>query len=408
MGRPSISVADVIRAHGDTLERVLGRPLTSAQQRVMHALASCRTSSLGGHLYRCTSCGEERIAYNSCRNRHCPSCLGSRSAAWLTARRDELLPVPYAHVVFTVPEEVAALALGNKRAVYNLLFAASSQTLLSIGRDPKHLGAQLGFLAVLHTWTQTLAHHPHVHCVVPAGGLAQAPDRWIATRARFFLPVQVLSCLFRGKLLAGLSRLRERGELQYGGATAELAAEPDWRRWLARHYRRDWVVYSKPPFGTPTQVLKYLARYTHRVAISNARLVSIDGDEVTFRYRDRTRADRTRTMTLSAVEFVRRFLLHVLPKRFVRIRHFGFLANGVRAARLAICRRLLGTPEIDPAGDLDSPPSDEAEHEDDPDTEADLRRCPGCGQTTLRFVVEVGPHDDPQWPTLEPRWLDSS
>lgn len=401
MSRPSSSVADVIRTHGDALERT--HTITPAQQKVMRALASCRTSALGGHLYRCTSCGEERIAYNSCRNRHCPTCQGSRSAAWLAARRDELLPVPYAHVVFTVPDDVAALALGNKRAVYGLLFAAASQTLLTIGRDPRHLGAQLGFVAVLHTWSQTLQHHPHIHCVVPAGGLATQPDRWIATRARYLLPVQVLSRLFRGKLLAGLSRLRDRGELQYGGSTAAIAADPDWKRWLTRLYRREWVVYSKPPFGSPEQVLKYLARYTHRVAISNARLAALDGDEVTFRHRDRHQPERSRCMTLHAVEFLRRFLLHVLPPRFVRIRHYGFLANGVRAARLEICHRLLGTPELDAGDDANE------SHDDLPDPEDRTQPiCPACGLATMRLAGDVEPHDEPLWPTLEPRWLDSS
>jgi len=275
-------MADVIRAHGDEYITRRRGSVTPAQFRVLDDLSACRTSALGGHVYQCDQCGAERIAYNSCRNRHCPSCLGSRSAAWLDARRLQLLPVPYAHVVFTLPAEVSALALGNKKVAYGLLLKASADTLKQIAADPRHLGAEIGFLSVLHTWTQTLLHHPHVHCVVPAGGLAPGGTHWLKSRARFFLPVRVLSRLFRGKLLARLDQARTQGEVRFGGSTTLLEDDRMWARWLAARHRQEWVVYVKPPFGSPDQVLKYLARYTHRVAISDARLVSMQGSDSTF------------------------------------------------------------------------------------------------------------------------------
>jgi len=272
MVRPSLSVADVIRAHVDEFLAERGAAVSPAQRRVLRDLAACRTSVLGGHIYKCDSCGEERIGYNSCGNRHCPICLGHRSAEWLDARVQELLPVAYSHVVFTVPEEVAALALGNKKAVYSLLFSAAAQTLKTIASNPRHLGAEIGFFAVLHTWTQTLQHHPHIHCVVPSGGLSPDGSRWIPSKPSFFLPVRVLSRLFRGKLLDALCRAAAKGQLRFGGSTKDLQDDQAFARWIAALHKQEWVVYAKPPFGSPEQTLKYLARYTHRVAISNQRL----------------------------------------------------------------------------------------------------------------------------------------
>lgn len=341
MARATHEVADVIRLFGDALLRE--GLVTPARRRVMRALLACRTSQLGGHVESCDSCDYQRIAYNSCRNRHCPKCQGSRQAQWLEDRAKDLLPVEYFHVVFTMPEELAAIALQNKRVVYGILFASSAATLHTIAADPKHLGAEIGFVSVLHTWSQDLRHHPHVHCVVPGGGLA--PDgRWIACRPGFFLPVRVLGALFRGKFVAALRAAFERGELRFQGALEYLQDAASFTACLDRAMATPWVVYSKPPFGGPEQVLKYLARYTHRVAIGNRRILDVDADAVTFRWQDRSQANRPRTMRLPGVEFLRRFLLHVLPRGFPRIRHYGLLGNRKRATKLAVCRLQLGAP----------------------------------------------------------------
>lgn len=341
MSRATHEVADVIRLFGERL--LAAGPVTPARRRVMRALVACRTSRLGGHVETCDSCSFQRIAYNSCRNRHCPKCQGARQAQWLEDRAADLLPVEYFHVVFTVPEEVSALALQNKRVLYAIMFHASAVTLRTIAADPKHLGAEIGFLSVLHTWSQDLRHHPHVHCVVPGGGLA--PDgRWVACRPGFFLPVRVLGALFRGKFVAGLRAAFERGELQFQGELQRLGERSAFSRLLDGLMQKSWVVYSKPPFGGPVPVLKYLARYTHRVAIGNRRILAVDDSGVTFRYRDRASGDRARTMKLDGVEFLRRFLLHVLPRGFSRIRHYGLLGNRKRATKLAACRLQLGAP----------------------------------------------------------------
>ena len=341
MARTTHEVADVIRRFGDALLRE--GTVTPARRRVMRALVACRTAQLGGHVEACDSCGYQRIAYNSCRNRHCPKCQGSRQAQWLEDRAKDLLPVEYFHVVFTVPEEIAAIALQNKRVVYGILFATSAATLRTIAADPRHLGAEIGFVSVLHTWSQVLRHHPHVHCVVPGGGLG--PDgRWVACRPGFFLPVDVLAAMFRGKFVSSLRRAYERGELRLQGALRELGDPAAFAACLDRAMAKDWVVYSKPPFGGPAQVLKYLARYTHRVAIGNRRILAIDDSGVTFRWRDRANANRSRTMRLSGVEFLRRFLRHVLPRGFPRIRHYGLLGNRKRATKLAVCRLQLAAP----------------------------------------------------------------
>ena len=339
-----LEVADVLRAHGDEFLGSVGGSISWPKVRVIRELTACRTALLGGHVEECTDCGHTRISYNSCRNRHCPKCQVSGAAKWFEAREADLLPVKYFHVVFTVPQEIAAIALQNKRVVYQILFRASSETLLQIAADPKHLGAQIGFHSVLHTWGQKLLHHPHVHCVVPGGGLSPNRSSWISSSGKFFLPVRVLSPVFRGKFLERLRHAYERGELTFRGSLAHLEEPAAFQARLAATYENDWIVYAKPPFGGPQQVLKYLARYTHRVAISNRRLIAFKDREVSFSWKDYANGGRRRVMTLGALEFIRRFLLHVLPKGFVRIRHYGFLANRVRRERIDLCRTLLEVP----------------------------------------------------------------
>ena len=339
MNRHRPEVADVFASYGSNYQAAYG---TSAKQRrILRDLAVCRSAALGGHKKQCEQCGHEEISYNSCRNRHCPKCQAASRAQWLDAKAEDLLNVPYFHVVFTLPSAVGPLALQNKRVVYGVLFRAVSETLSTIARDPKHLGANIGFLTVLHTWGQNLHHHPHIHCVVPGGGIALDNSRWVTCRENFFLPVRVLSRLFRQKFLAYLSEAFNKGDLCFHGRLETLAERRDWCRLLTKLGSSDWVVYAKPPFGGPTQVLKYLARYTHRVAISNRRLVSLENGKVTFLWKDYAQGNRSRTMTLDAAEFIRRFLLHSLPKGFQRIRQYGFLANRVRQEKLSLCRELL-------------------------------------------------------------------
>jgi hypothetical protein len=341
MIRPTLEVADIIRAQG---ERFIARTrswLTWPQRKVLHAIARCRTAALGGHRDRCVRCGHRTISYNSCRNRHCPKCQTGARNRWLAERSKELLPVRYVHVVFTLPHQLAPLAYQNKRLLYRLLFQASAATLLEVAADPRHLGAQIGFLSVLHTWGQNLQHHPHVHCVIPAGGLSADHTRWIQPRYPFFLPIKVLSRVFRGKFVAGLRREFQPGKLGFYGDQEALRDPKLFRALLRSLFRQDWIVYAKPPFGGPEYVLHYLARYTHRVAISNHRLVAFQNGQVTFRWKDYAHGNKNRKMTLTADEFLRRFLWHVLPKGFVRIRFFGFLANRRRATLLPICRQVL-------------------------------------------------------------------
>jgi hypothetical protein len=328
--RPALELADVIRRHGSRLEDI-----TCEQQRVLNALAACRTAVLGGHVETCDHCQHQRIAYNSCRNRHCPKCQASACAHWMEARATELLPVEYFHVVFTLPNVFNGLALANKRVVYGVLFEAVSQTLLEVAADPKHLGARIGFLAILHTWGQNLSLHPHLHCVIPGGGLTPDGTRWISCRPGFFLPVRVLSRVFRGKFIDVLRKEFERGRLRGVADAGALEILLD------QSVRTDWVVYAKPPFGGPSQVLKYLSRYTHKIAISNRRLASMTDQTITFRWKDYARGSRPRMMTLDATEFLRRFLLHVVPRGFMRIRHFGLLANRFRTTNIEQCRKLL-------------------------------------------------------------------
>ncbi len=340
-----LEVADVFRRHGPEWRAAQAGHLDRMQRRVMGAIETCRTATLGGHVRRCADCGHAEIAYNSCRNRHCPKCQGQARATWVAARREELLPVPYFHVVFTLPAPVGAIAFQNKATVYAILFRAAAETLRVIAADPRHLGAEIGGVAVLHSWGQALQHHPHVHCIVPGGGLSPDGTRWVACPPGFFLSVKVLGRLFRRLFIERLAEAFATGRLRFSGDLAPLAEADAFAAHCARLRRIDWVVYAKRPFGGPEQVLAYLGRYTHRVAIANSRLVAMTGDAVSFRWKD-YRDGRHKIMTLDAGEFMRRFLLHVLPPGFHRIRHFGFMANGHRAARLALCRRLLAAPAV--------------------------------------------------------------
>jgi hypothetical protein len=337
-----LEVADVLHRHGEAYRRAHDAHLGRVERRVMSAIELCRTAALGGHTEGCIDCGLVRCAYNSCRNRHCPKCQGAARAEWLAARQADLLPVEYFHVVFTLPAPAAEIAFQNKHVVYTLLFKAAAETLRTIAADPKHLGAEIGLVAVLHTWGQALLHHPHLHCVVPGGGPSLDGLRWVACKPGFFLPVHVLSRLFRRLFLEGLQAAFKARELKFFGELAALADAVAFRRQLAELRKVDWITYAKPPFGGPAEVLAYLGRYTHRVAITNARLVSITDHDVAFRWKDYRHNSRHRIMTLGADEFIRRFLLHTLPDGFHRIRHYGYLANGCRTAKLTRCRRLLG------------------------------------------------------------------
>jgi Putative transposase/Transposase zinc-binding domain len=346
--RPALEVADIIRAHGAAYLAEHGAQLSGGQKRALHELAACRTAALGGHTEVCADCGQQRVSYNSCRNRHCPKCQPAQAARWLERESSWLLPVEYYHVVFTLPQAVGPLALQNPRVLYGLLFAAAWESVRELAADPHYLGAEVGLVAVLHTWGQTLCHHPHVHCVVTGGGLAcdvhgqvLQPPQWRSCRPGFFLPVRVLSRLFRGKFLAGLRQAYDRGELCCHGRLAALAEPSAFAAWLTPLYQQEWVVFAKPPFAGPEVVLKYLARYTHRVALSNSRLLSLADGEVKLRYKDYAADQRHKTLTLSAAEFLRRFLLHVLPCGFVKVRHYGLLANRYREEKLQVCRRLL-------------------------------------------------------------------
>ncbi len=368
MGRPPLEVADLVRAAGQAFIERSRSWISGKHIKVLLAIVRCRTAVLGGHLDECTRCGHRAISYNSCRNRHCPKCQAGARDRWLAARRQELLPTRYVHVVFTLPRELAPLALQNKKVLYNLLFRTSGKTLLEVARDPRHLGAEIGFFSVLHTWNQKLGLHPHIHCVVPAGGLSADHTHWIKTRYAFFLPVKVLSRVFRGKFVAALKRAFRDGQLRFHGDLRPLAQPKTFSSWLRPLFRKDWVVYAKRPFGGPEHVLQYLGRYTHRVAISNHRLVSLADQKVTFRWRDSAHHNAQKLMTLSLDEFLRRFLLHLLPQGFVRIRNFGFLANRKRALTLPICFQWLGSaPEPQAKQDIANP------------SPSDLWLCPQCG-----------------------------
>jgi Putative transposase/Transposase zinc-binding domain len=372
MQRPLLELAAIVSAAG---HRFLDRPpawFTWLHVQILVAIEQCRTAAMGGHLDQCSSCGQQAISYNSCRNRHCPKCQNQARDRWLGARRAELLAVPYAHVVFTLPHQLAPLALQNKQVIYGLLLRCSAETLIEIAADSKHLGAEIGFFAVLHTWNQKLQHHPHVHCVVPAGGLSPDHTRWVhLPNPRFFLPEGVLSEVFRRKFVASLREAHASGRLQFHGLLRGLAHPRLFQSLIRQLHGPDWVVYCKPPFGGPEQVLRYLGAYTHRVAISNHRLVSFTDDQVTFRWRDSAHHNKKRLLTLPADEFLRRFLLHVLPRGFVRIRHFGFLASRRRGALVPLCKSLIGGGPPGPPQSLPAP-------SDKPSQPAPLWNCPVC------------------------------
>jgi hypothetical protein len=379
--RPLVEVADILRAHGETY--AAGHAVSALQAAVLRRLAACRTAALGGHRDACARCGYTRVSYNSCRDRHCPKCQGVKRARWLEKRLERLLPVEHFHVVFTVPAALNPLALSHPRQLYDLLFHAASQTLLTLAADRKRLGAHIGVTALLHTWGQNLMFHPHLHCVVTGGGLSPDGCRWIAARRGYLLPVKVLGRLFRGKFLAGVKEAYLAGDLTWGGSVASLADPAVFRRWLDALYRQDWVVYAKRPFGGAQQVFRYLGRYSHRVALANSRLLSLEDGQVSFHWKDYADGHRTKVMRLAADEFIRRFLLHVLPKRFVRIRHYGLLAGRNVSTQLARCRQLLGEPPVKPPGErtwLDRLREG---------TGQDPRSCPQCQGPLTRQPLEA-------------------
>jgi hypothetical protein len=397
--RPSLEVADIFRDHGAAWRGANAGHVSLAQLKVMRAIERCRTAALGGHVARCEDCAHEHIAYNSCRNRHCPKCQAGAAREWLAAREAELLPVRYFHLVFTVPAPIADIAWQNKRLVYDLLMRASAETTLTIAADPKHLGARIGITSVLHTWGSAMTHHPHVHMIVPGGGLSADGAEWIACRANFFLSVRVLSRLFRRLFLEGLAKLHDNGCLAFYGEHVQLADRTAFDAFLAPLRTSEWVVYAKEPFAGPKAVLVYLSRYTHRVAISNSRLIRADADSVTFQVKD-YRIDgpgRYTTMTLDAHEFIRRFLIHVLPKGQHRIRHYGFFGNGNRAANIARIRELLAAPA--PGSDTEA-----ADTADGPRILA--LPCPCCGGR-LTIVEAFGPGGPPRQQPA-PEGIDSS
>ena len=369
MSRPPLEVADIVRAAGEAFIERNRHWLRWKHVKVLRAIERCRTAALGGHLDECTRCGHRAISFNSCRDRHCPKCQTAARERWIAARRRELLPTPYAHIVFTLPRRLAPLVLQNKKVLYDLLFRVSAETLFEVARNPRHLGAEIGFFSVLHTWSQQLKIHPHVHCVAPAGGLSPDRARWVGSRKNYFLPKNVLRKIFRGKFVDALKQAFQDGLLRFEGKLKLLAKPKIFAAWLRPLYRQDWVVYLNPPFGGPEYVLQYLGRYTHRVAISNHRLVSFIDDQVTFRWRDSAHHNQQKLRTLSVDKFLRRFLLHILPRGFVRIRHFGFLANRRRTKLLPLCVQLLG-----------SRPQPQAEqHASSTEDAPDLYRCPKCG-----------------------------
>lgn len=389
MERPKLEVADILRRYGAAYRAEHDTSLSNAQRRVMRAITACRTAALGGHVEVCDACEHRRIAYNSCRNRHCPKCQSLARAAWIEQRHAELLDCPYFHVVFTLPEQIAAIAYQNKAVVYNLLFAATAETLRTIAADPKHLGAEIGFFAVLHTWGQNLLHHPHLHCVVPGGGLSADAQRWIGCRPGFFLPVRVLSRFFRRRFLQLLEHAFNAGQLKFFSSLTSLREREAFRAYLDPRRNKEWVVYAKPPFAGPEQVLDYVGRYTHRVAISNNRLLDIEQGKVTFRWKDYRDGSAQKTMTLAAAEFLRRFLLHVLPPGLQRIRYYGFLGNRCRQHKLAQCRQLLQMSPSAPVAITAAPEDYRDRHA--ALTGVSLHQCPACHQGRMLTVEQINP-----------------
>jgi hypothetical protein len=403
--RPALELADILRTHGEAFRSTHAGHLSLGRLKVMSAIEACRTAALGGHVARCDDCRHLAVSYNSCRNRHCPKCQGAAARAWLAEREADLLPVPYFHVVFTLPSPVAAIAFHNKAVVYDLLFKAAAETLQTLAADPRHLGARIGLVAVLHTWGSALTHHPHVHCIVPGGGLSPDGQRWIGCRPGFFLPVRVLSRLFRRLFLEKLLAAHAQGRLAFFGDLAPLAEPDTFAAHLAPLRRAEWVVYAKPPFGGPAAVLAYLARYTHRTATANSRLVSLDEHAVRFRWKDYRAADpatgaaRLKTMSLSPDEFLRRFLLHVLPSAFHRIRHYGLLAKGPHAIDLDRLRALIAEQAADAASDLEPA-------EAEPEATA-LPACPCC-DGRMRIIERFGCGRAPRTAAGLLLWFDTS
>ena len=394
MKQPAFELAGILRL--SALAYCASHSVTHDQERVINDVLNCRTPALGGHVEQCDQCPYTRVRYHSCRNRHCPKCQSLARAKWVEARQAELLPVEYFHVVFTIPEQLRRIAYYNRKVVYNILFQATAETLATIARDPRHLGAEIGFFAVLHTWGQNLLHHPHLHCVVPGGGLSPDGERWVSSKPGYFLCVEVLSALFRRLFLEKLMTAYRKGKLRFFGELTELRKQPRFSQYLAPLRKAAWVVYAKAPFGGPEQVLAYLGRYTHRVAISNQRLLNVTDGEVTFQWKDyRAKGrEKSRVMTLTSEEFIRRFLIHVLPRGFQRIRFFGMLANRHRKARLAKCRTLLASSMADVL-----PPADACPRPLQPVTEDSLRCCPRCGKGKMVRVFELLP-----WQAV-PAWL---
>lgn len=391
MDRPKLEMADIIRRYGSAYREKHGASMSTAQRRAMTAIEVCRTAALGGQIEQCDACGHQRICYRSCRNRHCPRCQSLARAEWIQHRQAELLDCEYFHVVFTVPEEIAAIAYQNKEVVYGILFRATAETLRTIAADPKHLGAEIGFFDVLHTWGSNLMHHPHLHCVVPGGGLSADGTRWIPCKPRFFLPVRVLSRLFRRLFLEHLQSAFDSGKLQFFNALSDLQNRRQFARYLAPVRKKKWVVYAKRPFAGPEQVLDYVGRYTHRVAISNNRLLGIEAGQVRFQWKDYRDQGQQKTMTLSAEEFIRRFLLHVLPDGFQRIRYYGFFGNRYRQEKLARCRQLLGmAAPVKTPSESPSPGDYRDRHEQL--SGSSLRECPICHRGRMIAVETLEPH----------------
>jgi len=399
--RPKPELADIFRRYGEAYRQKFGASLSTAQRRVMTAIEVCRTAALGGHVEVCDRCGHQRIWYNSCSDRHCPKCQSLARAQWIQDRQSEVLDTEYFHVVFTVPEEIADIGLQNKRTVYGILFRATAETLQTIAADPQHLGAEIGFFAVLHTWGQNLLHHPHLHCVVAGGGLSLDSTRWVSCRPGFFLPVRVLSRRFRRLFLKYLEKAFDSGQLQFFGSIQKLRDAHEFHSYVAPLKQTEWVVYAKPPFAGPQQVLDYVGRYTHRVAISNNRLLDIEDDQVSFQWKDYRDPDRQKTMTLSAEEFIRRFLIHVLPDGFQRIRYYGFLSNRHREGKLVLCRQLLGMPVVDPETAPGDQPSDyDFDELYEKLTGSSLRQCPICHEGRMVVVEILAP--------VVPEFIDTS
>lgn len=392
----TLEVADIFRDHGSAWRRAQAGHLSLGQLKAMSAIERCRSAALGGHVLCCEGCAELQIAYNSCRNRHCPKCQGSAARRWLENRQDDLLPVDYYHVVFTLPAAISDIAYQNKAEIYDLLFKAAAETLLTIAADPKHLGARLGITAVLHTWGSALSHHPHIHCIVPGGGLSLDGQRWIACKPGFFLPVRVLSRLFRRLFLEQLIHAHHAAKLQFFGQHQDLADGQAFARYLTPLRNTDWVVYAKRPFAGPEAVLAYLSRYTHRVAISNSRLIACDERGVTFKWKDyrSKRRDRYKTMTLATGEFMRRFLIHVLPPGFHRIRHYGLLANHIRVKHVQRLRELLSDESLDDSADAPETETDTAD--DNPATSTYI--CKSCGAPMI--IIETFERQRPRAPPV--------